>query len=478
MAKSHWLIRQLLGEWAFALAALGIHLAYLLRTTFVDWPEMLVYPWFLTRGLLYYRDVVLAYVPGAYYFLYALYSVLGFSPISERVIAYGLIFTTDLLVYAVARVVTGKTLPALAALGFFVFWQPIFSGNTIWYETILAPLYLGVYLVTLRYITKPSQEIAIYLGLLLAAASLIKQTAVWPIAAISLFLFFSGKKRAVGFKHACIVGALPVAANLLVWGYFAVLGAGREYGFWAYGFLLGLTKADSYYILLPARNEIALIVPAFVPVVWLSLRKHMRESLLLMMLLFALVAAGLPRWGLHRLQPVLAFASVGFGMYLTHLIAEKRRKLFIAGVVTLLVTAALSWRSFRVFITLRDPMQPTFFSGTYSRLLEFVKRETRGDLFVYGNYDYLYFGLNARPVALPWVPLFPWNAEVAGMQRRIITALDDNRVPYVLYIPYHPASGYYLDYRPVELDTYIAESYEPVGSLPVPGGLLYRRRGN
>jgi len=469
---------RILGGWLPVFAAISIHLAYLLRTTFVDWPEMLLYPWFLTKGLVYYRDVVLAYVPGAYYFLYAIYSIIGFSPVSERIIAYGLIFITDILVYLTTLRVTGKRSVSFVALGFFIFWQPIFSGNTIWYETILAPPYLCAYLLALRYLSKPSKVHAISLGVVLASASLIKQTAIWPIAVLCVFLLIGAFRKAGRTRHVILIGVLPVVANLLVWGYFALLGAGREFGFWAYGFLLGLTKSDSYYILLPSRSEIALIAPAFIPVALLAIRRRTGESLLLITMLFALLAAGLPRWGLHRLQPVLAFASVGFGMYIAHFIAEKRRAFITFGMVTLMVIALLSWRSFRVFVIIRDPMQPTFFSDTYMQLLEYVKREATGDVFIYGNYDYLYYGLNTRPAALPWVPLFPWNAEVTGMQRRIITALDDNRIPYVLYIPYHPASGYYLDYRPVELDAYITNAYEPVGSLPVSGGLLYRRRGN
>lgn len=464
-------------EWLIPVA-LGLHLVYLLRTTFVDWPEMLLYPWFLTKGLLYYRDVVLAYVPGAYYMLYALYSVLGFSPFSERVIAYGYIFATDLLVYYVTRVVTGRKLPAIAALCFFIFWQPIFSGNTIWYETILAPVYLGVYLAAFRFVLAPGKARAVVLGMILAVASLIKQTAVWPIAVISVVVFFAGRSRMAGLKHALMVVGFPVAANLLVWGYFSLLGAGREFGFWAYGFLLGLTQRDSYYILLPSRSEIALIAPMFLSVGWLVLRRYTRAHLLIIAMLAALLVAGLPRWGLHRLQPVLALASVGFGLGLVDFAATQRRVFRAAGVGIFLIAAVLSWRSFRIFITLRDPMQPTFFSAPYARLLDVAQRETSGDVFVYGNYDYLYFGLNTRPAVLPWVPLFPWNAQVAGMQRRIITALDRRRVPYVLFIPYHPESGYYLDYRPAELDAYLAGAYEPVGPLPVPGGILYRRRGN
>ena len=63
-------------------AALAAHLWYLFHTTFVDWPEMLIYPYFASRGLMYYRDVSVPFPPLINYFLSLGYHFLGFSPAS------------------------------------------------------------------------------------------------------------------------------------------------------------------------------------------------------------------------------------------------------------------------------------------------------------------------------------------------------------------------------------------------------------
>ena len=476
MAKSHKPLTRLWVEIGILLSALGVHLWYLLHTTFVDWPEMLLYPWFLTKGLLYYRDVVLAYVPGSYYLLHAIYSLIGYSVISERTIAYGFILLTDVMVYVAARKLTKSLWPSIAALAFFVWWQPIFSGNTIWYETMLAPMYIGMYLLALRYLEKPTVRTVLPLALLTAGSTLIKQTAVWSVLVLCLFVWLSHTKKKEGFTHAVIIGLMVIAANLLVWGYFAVLGAGQAYGFWVFGFLFSLSQAASGYALAPPRSDLTLILPAVIPLLLYGLFRPKKHVWLLIALCIAVTLSGLPRWGLHRFQPVLAFVSISIAVLVQSMFTAKRRLAMGMGVVMMVLVLFGSWRSFRVFITLRDPMQPQFFGNSYESLLSFVRSQASGDVYVLGNYDYLYFGLNQKPTVMPWVPLFPWNAEVPGLQKQLIDSLEEKKVPYILFIPFHPDLGYYLDYSPDELFLYVRAKYVKIGAAPIAGGELLRRR--
>lgn len=473
MAKYHWL-NTLLLECGLILTALGIHLWYLMHTTFVDWPEMLLYPWFLSQGMMYYRDIVLAYVPGAYYLLHALYSVIGYSVQSERVIAYGFILFTDILVYITVRKLTRSWVAGLGALLFFVLWQPIFSGNTIWYETLLAPIYLGAYLLVLRYSAKPTLGALVPVGLILAAATLVKQTAAWPLLAVCLFIWLSGKNKKPGFIHAVIVGLIVVAGQLIVWGYFALLGAGSEYAFWVFGFIGNLSQSASMYALAPPRSDITLILPVVLPLFLLMLLRPKKEGWFLIIFTVAVFLAGLPRWGLHRLQPLLAFIAVAGALAVVSMVQKKRFVVF--GVMLLCVVAAGSWRSYRVFVTLRDPMQPTFFGKDYEHLLRFLNANAPGPLYVLGNYDYVYFGRNEMPTVVPWVPLFPWNGKVPGMEARLIASIEESKVPFILFVPYHIASGYYDGYAPEELFLYVRAKYEKIGAAPVSGGELLRRK--
>lgn len=476
MAKLHQPVTRMWTDVGVVTLLLGAHLWYLLHTTFVDWPEMLLYPWFLTKGLLYYRDVVLAYVPGSYYLLHVLYSLIGYSAASERMIAYGFILLTDILVYVTVRKQTKSWISAAIALAFFVWWQPILSGNTIWYETILSPIYIVMYLLALRYIEKPDVRRVVSLALLTAGATLIKQTAVWSVLVLCMFVWLSHTKKKDGFMHAVGIGLTVIASHLLVWGYFALLGAGSAYGFWVFGFLLSLSQANSGYALAPPRSDVALILPALLPLgLYVGVRWD-KKIWLLILLFAAVVLAGLPRWGLHRFQPALSFLSISVGVFVHYVVTSKRRSVFVLGAIIAILVCIGSWRSFRVFIALRDSMQPQFFRKTYEELLTYVKKEVQGPIYILGNYDYLYFGLNEKPAVMPWVPLFPWNAEVPGMQKQIIDSLETNAVPYILYIPYHADRGYYLDYSPDELFLYVRSKYVKIGAAPIPGGELLKRR--
>lgn len=466
-----------LGEIITVIAVLAAHLSYLLHTTFVDWPEMLVYPWFLTKNLLYYRDIVLAYVPGAYYILYALYSVLGFSVSSERIIAYLFIGMADVIIYFIVRNYTNKKWIAIASIVFYVFWQPAFSGNSIWYETILTPVYLGALSVYFSYIKNPDLQKTFILGLIFALASIIKQTAVWSILFVCLMVWFGDKNKRQGFINAVIIGILPVIINIAVWTFFAFMGAGKEYGYWVYGFLLDLTHANSYYIQLPARNEIIYILPSFLALIAITIINIRRKNIRALGLWsIALVAAGLPRWGIHRLQPVLAFSAIGFGLLIFEISKKTRKYIQIIMMVILVFIVIGSWRSIRLFINVRDKMQPQFFSETYQNLIDFDKRYINGRMYILGNYDYLYFGLDQRPMVLPWVPLYPWNAKVPGIQEHLIASIESQKIPYILYIPYHGSSGYYLDYYPSKLLLYVTSKYEKIDHLPIRGGEVYKRK--
>ncbi len=460
----------------FIIAGLSVHLWYLYHTTFVDWSEMLLYPWFLTKGLLYYRDIVLAYVPGAYYLLFVLYKLLGFTVSSERIIAYGFILLTDVLVYVASKRLTKNKWFAAASLAFFIFWQPIFYGNTIWYETILAPIYLLTLLAVSSYFEKPNTNNAFSIGLMLALASLMKQTAVWSILVVCIAVWLSDQKKLVGFWRAIVVGIVPVAANALVWAYFSFMGAGKEYIYWSYGFLLSLSRASSDYVLLPSRGDLVTILPAFIPLAVMPWLRRNRTVWLILFWTAALITAGLPRWGLFRLQPSLAFGAIGLALLVKEIAQRKAKKMTVAVWLLAFIMSVGSWRSLRVFTTIRDRMQPQFFTGTYQSLLDFSRIHLDKPFYILGNYDYLYYGLDRRPTVLPWVPLFPWNAQVSGLQQRLIISLEEQKVPYILYMPFHGNSGYYLDYIPKELLLYVTSKYEKIVELPVEGGWLYVRK--
>lgn len=448
--------------------ALLAHLYYLLHTTFVDWPEMLLYPWLQSKGLLYYRDVVIPFPPFINYLLSLFYGVLGFSPVSERIISYIFIILTDILIYLIVRALVRDRFIALMSLLFFIFWQPIFYGNSLWHETILTPVFLALFMVVLSYITKPSVQKAWLLGLVFTALTLMKQTAIWPIAVTVLYLLLTMKNRLFTIGHLFIAASCVIAGHLFIWLIYALFGAGKEYLFWVYQFPLRLSDANNLYLIAPSRGDIVLLIPAFLPLIMLLfLYKSTIPVRFLMFFTAALFLMALPRWGIFRLQPALACAAVGFGLFLS----SRRR---IVWWVTLVFVVIFGLRSASTYLTFRDSMQPQFFDKTYQDLVTFGKRLDR-PFFVLGNYDYLYIGLDSKPTVLPWMQLLPWNVQIPGNEDRVIASLEAQKTPYILYIPYHQ-TGYYLDYVPKTLLLYVQTKYEKIAPLPAKGGYLYQRK--
>ena len=473
--KKNSSLRFRLPEFWGLLAGLSVHLAYLFRTTFVDWPEMLLYPWFASQGLVYYRDVSVPFPPLINYFLSASYGILGFSPESERIIAYILVLLTDILIYWIVRTVTQNRLAAWGSLCFFVFWHPIFYGNSLWHETVIAPVMLGTLFAVLRYIRVQDNRSVMMLALFVTALSLMKQTVVWPLIAVAGYLFFSSQKKSSVLRHGAIALCTMAAAHLLVLGWYAFRGAGNEYLFWVYKFPLSLGSISSQYGIPVTRSDLALLLPAFLPLMVLPIFGKSRIPYLLMIpWTVALFLMALPRWGIFRLEPALAFAAIAFGLFLTA-IYQKLSRLRLAvwvGVIVLLI--GFGWRSFWTYVTLRDPMQPQFFGKQYTELLSYAREHVDGPLYILGNYDYLYFGLHSAPVVRPWIPMFPWNGQIPGSQASIINAIRETKVPTIWYIPYHGWSGFYGSYFPAAVYTYILNNYSPAGYLPVPGGVQFR----
>ncbi len=466
-----------LADALLVVVGLGVHLYYLFHTTFVDWPELILYPWLQNHGLLYYRDIVIPFPPAINWLLSLMYVPLGFSVTSERIISYVLIIATDIILYWLVKKQTGSWFAALGSLVFFIFWQPILYGNTLWHETVLTPLFVVSYLYVVQYLEMRSIKRAILLGLFFALLTLSKQTAVWPMLVVCTFVWLTAKYKRTGLWHAVVIGGIAISAHALVWRYYALLGAGDEYGFWVFRFPLLLSDTESLYKLSISRSDVAYVAPAFLPVLLLPFYpgKKQRRALLLFWIV-ALIAMAFPRWAIHRLQPALAFAAIGFGVFITRLRKVRLNILSFLGIVVLAGILVGSYRSFRIFLIKRDPMQPQFFDAMYQKLKMFGATHLDKPFFILGNYDYLYIGLDATPAVLPWIQMLPWNARLPGVQQRIVSELEIQKIPYILYIPYHPKDGYYLDYMPELLLLYMEEKYEKIRPLPIGGGWLYQRK--
>ena len=79
------------------------HISLLINTTFIDWPEIILFPWLMKQGLLLYKDIIVVHSPGSVYLPYWFFNLTGYSEFWYRVIAYIFVITNDILIYLMAN---------------------------------------------------------------------------------------------------------------------------------------------------------------------------------------------------------------------------------------------------------------------------------------------------------------------------------------------------------------------------------------
>lgn len=472
----------------FLVFLLILHTLLLSVIRFEDWPEMILYPWFLTKGLLYYRDVILMYPPGAYFLLLPFYAVAGFSVFSERIFGLMLAVVGDIALFIVAYRIFGRAVLAAAITSFYILWHILFGGNTVWYEQIMTPLYISAFYWLYSYIEERDSRVLFSAGSLIALATLVKQTAFIMLAVSVLLVIAVNRRRfmqAVGHSLILITPAAVLVAVVLVIA--TILGIGNEYLYWVYVFPVSVNSAGSGYLLLPSLGDLLYMLPAFLPVfalalVFMYMSRHRRgfEAPFLIALTTVMFTAGLTRFSLHKVMPALPFSALSAGMATEYYARMKQPRISVWGVLAVIVILLFAGqlRSVWKFFSSRNAEKTEFFGTRYAEVGEFIRtRIGNQPFFIFGDYDYEYLYVNRRPTVLPWTPMFPWNWQVAGVQDRIISSLESGHVPYVLYIPYHPDKPLYDGMQPAKLTGYITSKYSLQEPIPGGGMLLKRNFG-
>ena len=122
-----------------------IHFVILLFTKFIDWPEIILFPWFMKQGLRIYKDMYVVHSPGSVYLTFLYFNFTNFSLISYRVLAYILIFLNDILIFYISLWLWKKRKIAASVTALYIFIQVPLQGNSMWQEARFLPLMLLSY---------------------------------------------------------------------------------------------------------------------------------------------------------------------------------------------------------------------------------------------------------------------------------------------------------------------------------------------
>ena len=436
-----------------------LHLYLLLNLQFTAWPEMFSYAFLRNNGFLLYKDMIQPYPPVLIMSLSTIFNIFGYRLWVLKAFTWGLILVNDVLVYLIAKKLSGSQRWSLAGVAFYVLLQPFLDGNMLWFDlAFVPPLLVATYLL-LQWLKQPSNRaLLITGGLFLGIGALIKQTAGIFLVIGGLWLLFAKKsKKRVKNLFYFLVGPLTLGLVLAL----RLLTEGAFVNFINWIFIYPLTKWGKFpgYVqtYLSTRDAaILLLLLAPIGAVFLRLKtKVFKDKALQLILLFLLgsLTAIYPRFSFFHFQAALAFIAILFAYILRNFKIDP----VLLGLYFLLL----------LFIVLKPVLardwqkEARFYGQDDIELAQTISEKVpRGELvYLLGPHSGLYTMAERLPPKL-WVDNFGWYLEIAGIQEEVLNRWEQNPPDYVFWQEPSPGNWHDLGtYRPKKITKWIKDNY-------------------
>lgn len=407
---------------------IAVHILILTQLRFEVWPEMLMMPYLMNHGFELYRDMIMPWTPGLMWILQGWFWLTGLTVWNLKVLAWAIIVLTEILIYLIAAKRWGK-IAGIIALANFLLLQPLFDGNSLWFDLAVVPLLLLAF-----HLDNP---------LFLGPAFLIKQSVVW------LFPLFwrQWKRLTIG-----LIGAIGVS---MVW--FWLKGDLRDYWFWAYDFTFRIFPRMPGHLDLATWRHWVLALTPFVLIETIRIiggirgKRGIREEPLVWAGLAILFA--LPRFGLFHFQPAIAFLALEIGKLYKDYKSYNNYKIYLLFGVAV-VYLGFSW--FRIIqIQWQKPdrfLEPEIYQAAAKLVLETDKSQP----VLLINGPELVYVLSGRLPPKPWLTQFPWFLELPGFQEMLINKFKQQNLKQMLFFPYQNKGEFIPgSYQPAKLIEYI-----------------------
>lgn len=446
-----------------------MHFFLLFNLRFEAWPEMILYPWLMSKGFFLYQDIINPYLPFLSWMLFFFFKIAGFTILNLKIFTWILILLTDFLVFYVSLKFWKKTKIAFFSLAFFIFWQPYLDGNGLWHDLATTPFLLLAFYFFYQFLSKKNNRQKLLLsGFFLAVAFFIKQTVIYFYLISLLYILLQKNKKILSKFSQAILLVLPLAIFLLLSSfYFYSQGILNDFLFWSLKFPFFILSKTSGHRQFPNLRQLVLTLIPFSPLIFfLRLRvkekklpvKEQEKHFLLLASFLASVLFILPRWGLFHLQPALAFFSILAGQLFFSLLKDRRRisLLIFTGIILLSLC-------FQVRFIKRFWHQETrFFEKEIQSQAQWLKDNTRPEELVFNLNapDQLYFLAERLPIK-PWLINFSWYYEASDLKTRVLASLEKEPPEMVIYSSSLKGEAFSPGvYQPVEIKEWIFENYQ------------------
>lgn len=435
-------------------------LLILIKSQFTAWPEMLSYPYLMINGFLNYQDIINPYPPILPQFLSLYYKAVGLGLIQLKIITYITIIVSDLLIFLISKKYNSFR-NAVAAVLIYIPLQIVFEGNGLWFDLFITPVYLLLYLVSLKIVRqKHSSFYTVGLfGLIFGIALLIKQTSVFLLILVVFYfllnnIVFRNFKAAFYFLFFLLI---PFFVTI----HLTILNKTFEhFYYWVFKYPYIHIQSQGF-LLFPTIKQLAILMLfLIITLIQVLINKNSKKIQLLFLFFIASLFFSIPRFSFFHLQPAIPF----FALLFSFSSADRNKKMALYAKTSVIMLTLLV---FVLYYPKYFNKQPRFYDNKTvdeSGILGSQLRNKGPVLFYNVSSEYFVIG-NLFPVK-PWADTFPWYLESQGLQERMVESLNSPDVQFVVKRKFNNEGKFVPgSYVPENLDRFISDNFKNIGTV-------------
>lgn len=427
---------------------------------FTYWPEMLNWPLILSHGWLPYKDFTIIHTPLLPCFLTAFYATAGNNPFSLHLIASLFSAITNLLLCVLLLKSTHKRLTTLFGGLMYIYLTFAFEGNTLWFESILAPIFLACFILMQEILKRNNRKLYLILGVLYGIAFLAKQTSAYLLPVFGIFFAYQTIKKRLTFQHLIAFAPPLVVAFVSFAAFLIYFGLLTDFYHWAVEFVYLLPNLSVSNVppdlLLPSKKQFFLIIAMVLTGIYALFQTKKFETLLALTFLVFSILFIFPRFSYFHL-----LISIPFLIYLLSTLVNTAPTK-----ITISVIGGIALLTFPV-------LRGTFMTGNrfYNQEAIEVSRWLRENyptstIFSLNGPDLVYSLTGKVPAVRPWVDQLPWEMIFFGDQN-FLQAFKKGNPELVIFRPYldKPVDGLGA-YQPKLVVEYVFTHYREIKRFP------------
>lgn len=392
------------------------------------WEDALVIPWFVSRGLTFYKD----FNGGSYFPLLKLLmipinSLFGWNVHTTIVLGYLLAISAILLIYFISKKYLKGIYRTIPLIFFSIWFGFILKQNTFEINLFLGLLILTNIHLLIRWMAKPNIKIPLLMGFISSVAIFSQQITIISMGLIFLIMLVYSLTRRWSFKNVvlkivlpCLIGFIIIPIPMLLWFYSK--GLLKDFVYWniLYYFQEGGYPFNRYF----SPNDIVMFAVLCVPFLLLTLRMFSKKNIswqtstmwlsIFTSIILTLLAVLHPRRYLYTLPTLSLLAGIEF-----QFLCQSKKRLTKIGLIFVsmilgiyFLTNIAPWYTKAVIKGRTYKIQNIHHPGDYVfEAIEWIKNNTKPEDKIFSFETMIaYFEMQRLP-AINRTYILPWAFE-------------------------------------------------------------------